>query len=342
MLFLKYSDSILLPKIIKIDTNLFAIVFKNMKLLPAKNIIAHAMKRGDIGKDYTIVDTSSGNFALGMAIICAELQLPFKIFGDPAIDKSLLQQLQFLGGNVHFSKSPKNPGAYQKLRLNALKNYLSREKLSYWMNQYDNPDNFQAYAIVAEQIKNTIDHPNINIVGSVGSGGSTCGIIKALRSYCSSAKLIGVDTFNSVLFGMHDGKRILRGLGNSILPKNLDHNCYDEVHWVSANDTFFYTHELLKNKALFCGPTSGAAYQVAKYLAQKYSHETFAFIAPDEGYRYSASTYNKSWLKKQNFYNHVVTETPTEASYPLDAIEPWAYIKWDRRSYNAVIRHNGQ
>ena len=51
MIFSKYSDSILLPKIIKIDTNLFAIVFKNMKLLPAKNIIAHAMKRGDIGED---------------------------------------------------------------------------------------------------------------------------------------------------------------------------------------------------------------------------------------------------------------------------------------------------
>lgn len=335
-LFATFSDSILLPKIIHLNNNLYAAVFSIMKLLPAKYIISSAVNRGEIKEGYTIVDTSSGTFALGIGIICAELGFRFKIFGDPAIDPVLIQRLEDLGGSIHISTNPKNPGAYQKLRLEALNTFISQNTLSYWMRQYDNLDNYKSYAIVGELILKTLGSI-VNIVGTVGSGGSTAGIIKAIRLKNIDAKLIGVDTFNSVLFGQPDGKRILRGLGNSIMPKNLNHSCYDEIHWVAANDAYYYTKWLFKNKSIFCGPTSGAAYQVANYLAKKNPQEKYIFIAPDEGYRYLTTVYNDVWLKQQEFYNTNITVEPSLVESPLYANSPWTSINWSRRTYQQVL-----
>ncbi len=333
------SDSIILPRLIKLEDNLFAAVFSIMKLLPAKHIIAEAIRRGEVKENCTIVDTSSGTFALGIGIICSELGLPFRIFGDPAIDEDLIRRLNDLGGEVHISRNPKSPGAYQALRLEALKNFISENQLSFWARQYDNLDNVKSYAAVGEQLIDAFGS-NINIVGTVGSGGSTCGIIKNIRTINTSAKLIGVDTFNSVLFGQPDGKRILRGLGNSIMPMNLDHSCYDEVHWVSANDASYYTRWLFRNKSLFCGPTTGAAYQVARYLAEKNKNETYVFIAPDEGYRYLPTTYNDHWLHKQDFYSTEITNNPVKVMSPTEAKEPWAYMLWNRCSYKNIMGVN--
>ncbi len=331
-----YSDSILLPNIIKIKSNLYILLFKLMKLLPAKYIMTEAIKKGDIKETSIIVDTSSGTFALGIGIICSEIGLPFKIFGDPVIDPILIQRLEELGGNVHICKNPKNPGAYQKLRLEALNNFISKNKLSYWMKQYDNLDNLQSYHIVGDLILHSLGS-NINIVGTVGSGGSTCGIIKSVRTKSPNSQLIGIDTFNSVLFGQPDGKRLLRGLGNSIMPKNLDHTCYNQIHWVSANDACYYTRWLFKNKSIFCGTTTGAAYQVAQYLASKNKKEKYLFIAPDEGYRYLSTTYSNEWLINQEFYTEKITEEPIQVETPIEAKEPWSFIYWNKRSYEQVL-----
>lgn len=330
------SDSLLLPRIIQIKNNLYGAIFTIMKLLPAKHIIAEAIKRNEIQKDSIIVDTSSGTFALGIGIICSELGLPFMIFGDPAIDPVLTQRLRDLGGNVHISTNPKNPGAYQKLRLEALKNFISSNKLSFWMRQYDNLDNSESYSMIGNLIAESLGS-NINVVGTVGSGGSTCGMIKAIRSINPSAKLIGVDTFNSVLFGQPDGKRILRGLGNSIIPKNLDHTCYDEIHWVSANDAFYHTRWLFNKKCLFCGPTTGASYQVANYFAEKNKNEKYIFIAPDEGYRYVSTVYDDTWLKNQEFYRTDITSKPEKTLSPMEARSAWSYFDWNRQTYKNVL-----
>lgn len=335
-LYSSVSDSILLPKLIQLERNLFVAAFTVMKLLPAKEMIVQAIKQGDIRSESMVVDTSSGTFALGLGMICAEHHLPFRIFGDPAIDEDMIRRLRDLGGEVHISRNPKNPGAYQAMRLVALKAFLADNPQSFWAHQYDNLNNTNAYKIVGEQLLDAISSP-FHLVGPVGSGGSTGGIIKTVRTYRKEAKLIGVDTFNSVLFGQQDGKRVLRGLGNSIMPKNLDHTCYDEVHWVSANDAFQLTRELFKKYALFCGPTTGAAFQVARYLAQENKNDNYIFISPDEGYRYLDTIYNDAWLKNESFYVPNLTATPQQVAHPKEAQDPWSFMYWDRRSYQEVL-----
>lgn len=208
--------------------------------------------------------------------------------------------------------------------------------MCYWTRQYDNLDNRKSYEPVGKLIVSALGH-NIHLVGTVGSGGSSCGIITSIRRYNKSAELIGVDTYNSVLFGQPDGQRDLRGLGNTIMPENLVHELFDEIHWVSANDALYYTRQLHKRKALFYGPTTGAAFQVANYLANKDRKKIYVFIAPDEGYRYQDTAYDDSWLKEQTFYNQMITECPIEVLSPLEAAPPWSFLKWNRRKLKDVL-----
>lgn len=332
------SDSFLLPRIIQFSDNLYGIIFKLMKLLPARNILVKAKENGQIGEDFIVVDTSSGTFALGLGLICCELGLKFRVFGDPAMDVNLVRILKDLGGSVHIIKKAQNHGAYQLERLSALENFIANNNKSFWTKQYDNLDNRKSYYIVSDLINSAIGS-DVNIVGAVGSGGSTGGIIIPLRTRNEDVQLIAVDTFNSILFGQKDGKRNLRGLGNSIIPQNLDHTLYDEVHWMDATVAFANTRWLHSKKGFFCGPTTGAAFCVANYLALKNPNKRYVFIAPDEGYRYLSTVYFDGWLKNNGFSKNIQQLTPKEVSHPLEANTPWAYIKWKRRTLEKVINN---
>ena len=332
-----YSESILSPSLIRISDNLILAKFELMKIVPAKYIIETALHNGQINPELPIIETSSGTFALGMAIACAELKLPFYVISDPVIEPPLERQLIQLGGKVQILSHALQAHNPQEVRLNALQDYLKMHPGTFWTQQYDNPDNQNAYSNFADFLAENLGS-QLTLVGAVGSGGSTCGTAKALRKSNTGTRLIGVDTFGSILFGLPNQKRILRGLGNSVMPKNLDHSAFDEVHWVNANDAFQHTRQLFSEKGLFCGPTTGAAYQVADWIAKNNPHELVVCIAPDTGYRYQDTVYNDSWFA-ENQLCAPITAHPIEAPHPSE-VNPnlrWAYLKWQRRSYQAVL-----
>jgi cysteine synthase len=328
------SNSLCVPDLIRLKLNLVVASFRLMKILPAKYIIESALQRGEIHPDYPILESSSGTFALGMGIVCAERGIAFHIVGDAAIDARLAERLQYLGGKVQIVTSrvgtEKN---IQVLRLEALQEQLRENPRSFWTKQYDNLDNQRAYKDFAQQLLNALG-TDIVVVGTVGSGGSTCGTIKTLREVEPSIKLVGVDTFGSILFGLPVGTRELRGLGNSIFPTNLDHSCFDEVHWVSARDAYHYTRKLHAQFGLFCGPTSGAAYQVARRLNAP--GKTVVFLAPDEGHRYMHTVYNNQWMTENGFEQIVPAEAPRRVTRPAQAQKPWSFIEWNRRTLTEI------
>ncbi|TAK77351.1 MAG: pyridoxal-phosphate dependent enzyme [Gammaproteobacteria bacterium] len=330
-----FSDSILFPKLIRVKDNLILAKFELMKILPAKHIVEIGIRNHQINPEIPIVETSSGTFALGLGIVCAELGIPFFIISDPAIDHYLERRLIQLGGKVQIIPEAFTQDNPQIMRLNVLKEYLKNNPGAYWTRQYDNLENQDAYAVFAEYLVNELGD-NFTLVGAVGSGGSTCGTIKKIRDCNPSARLIGVDTFGSVLFGLVNKKRILRGLGNSLLPKNLCHYYFDEVHWVSANDAFFYTKKLNSEMAIFCGPTTGATYQVAKWVAKKNPNELVVFMSADTGCRYQGTVYSDAWLSKNNLCSPPAV-SPIKVYHPLEVGSVWSYFEWKRRRYEEVI-----
>lgn len=320
--------------------NLYGLMFRLMKLVPAKHILNEALRRKEIDHRSTVMETSSGTFALGIGIVCCELGLPFVIFSDPVINSDLRNQLELLGGEVCILETPAAVGGFQQARLQALRTRLDETPNAFWTRQYSNPDNRRAYYPVADQLIAELGG-KLTIVGTVGSGGSTCGLIERLRRSEPKAKLIGVDTFASVLFGQPDGKRMLRGLGNSILPPNLDHSYFDEIHWVGAEAGFNATRTLFRSEAVFSGPSTGAAYLVARWRSLTHPDETVVFLGADEGYRYAGTVFDADWMLANGVRPEAsIPAAPTEAPHPARAAGDWAWYPWGRRSLAEVVGEN--
>lgn len=316
------QDAVLFP----IERSLHMVSFKAMKIVPANYIISTARARGELQPGGTVVETSSGNFALGMAIVCNRLNHPFVAIGDPVIDPTFKRQLEMLGGRVEIVTDKKGSQGYQKARLDRLHEILDAEQGAFWCRQYDNENNALAYANIAHELLDRIG-PRLILVAPVGSGGSSCGMATSLRAACADCTLVGVDTFNSVLFGQVDGPRKLRGLGNTIMPGNLKHALFDEVHWVSAELADHFTRKLYASTGHFRGPTTGAAYAVVRSVRDRCPDTPIVFLSPDDGSRYVGSTFTAH--PDSPAYDRL---RPIEIGHPTayDAETEWAWMNWNR------------
>ncbi|HET7230142.1 MAG TPA: pyridoxal-phosphate dependent enzyme [Longimicrobium sp.] len=333
-----FVDAIALPRIVWLRPNLIGLAFPLMKLLPARFIIRKALEEGELEPGGLIAETTSGTFGLALAMVARLGGHPLTLVSDPAIDAPLQRRLEDLGATVHIVRQPGATGGYQQARLAVLERVLEENPGSFCPRQYSNPHNPGSYAPCAEQLAHAAGAIDC-LIGTVGSGGSMCGISSYLRLLLPELETIGVDTHRSVIFGQSDagGGRMLRGLGNSLLPPNVDHTAFDWVHWVGAAEAFNATRRLHRDHALFMGPTSGAAYLVADWWARENPDALGAVIFPDEGYRYQDTVYHNAWLEEKGLRRDVLPAAPVTWERPHDGDDPWARCWWGRRELARVM-----
>ncbi|MFB6438445.1 cysteine synthase family protein [Streptomyces sp. NPDC056411] len=336
MLYQSIVEATELPRIIRLEDNLYGAVFSLMKLLPARFMIDRAEASGALNPRTTVIETSSGTFGLGLAMVCRMRGYRLRIVGDPAIDKNLRARLRGLGAEVEIVESVGETGGYQRARLNRVAEVCEQHPDHFVPGQYDNKDNPHAYGSAAELITATLGGADC-LVGPVGSGGSTGGMASFLRLTEPDMRLVGVDTHGSVIFGMPDAPRLVRGLGNSLMPANVQHDAYDEVHWVNAAETFRATRELHGTRSLFMGPTSGAAYLVAKWWAARHPDAKVVVLMPDEGYRYQDTVYSDDWLRASGAWQDALPDRPQRVGDPGSAGTGWSYLEWGRRTLAEVL-----
>lgn len=338
MIHANFVDAIALPRIVWLRHNLIGLAFPLMKLLPARFIIRKALERGELSPGSLIAETTSGTFGLALAMVARLHGHPLTVVSDPALDTPLRRRLEDLGATVHVIREPSPVGGFQRARLDKLKQVLAASPGSFWPSQYSNPHNPESYAACAELLAHAAG-PVDCIVGTVGSGGSMCGLSSFLRLLFPDLTSVGVDTHGSVIFGQSDAgsKRVLRGLGNSLMPANVDHTVFDWVHWVDAAEAFHATRQLHRTHALFMGPTSGAAYMVADWCAREHPDALVAVMLPDEGYRYQDTVYDDAWLEANELRVESISRAPEEWDHPHDSGQRWACYRWGRRSYAQVM-----
>jgi cysteine synthase A len=324
------------PKLVPLEHNFTAAVFPFMKIFPAEFCVRRAREEGWISSQSLVVETSSGNMALGLAIVCNLYGHKLSLVSDYACDGFLRRRIEDLGARLDIVSAPSAAGGYQKARLDRLTEIREQIPDHWWVSQYDNPCNPGAYAFFAAQLIEELGRVDC-LVGTVGSGGSVCGTSVFLKELFPEMKVVGVDTFGSVLFGQRDQLRQLRGLGNSLLPKNLDHTLFDEVHWVTAAEAYKATRLLHRGTSLFCGGTSGAAWMVARSWASRHPSQRVVAIFPDDGYRYADTIYNDDYLLKENLYLPELPQHPREVNNPLEAHSSWSRMQWERRHYSDVV-----
>lgn len=330
------DEAIELPRVVRLERNLFALPFTLMKMVPARFILQRAHAEGLLTKGSTVIETTSGTFGLALAILSAIRGYRLILVSDPAIDAPLRRRLEDLGARVEIVRQPAEVGGFQAARLQRMAELQAEFPDHFWPSQYHNPSNAGAYACVAALLAGTVGRLDY-LVGTCGSGGSLSGSAHYLRNVFPRLQAVAVDTHGSVLFGHPDRKRQLRGLGNSLMPTNLDHTQMDEVHWVTAAEAYRATRELHSRHALYMGGTSGASYMVARWYARRHPDAMVAALLPDEGYRYQDTIYDDAWIAANGLLCPHLPEDPFPVARPADAPPCWSRYVWRRRTYVQVM-----
>jgi len=123
------------------------------------------------------------------------------------------------------------------------------------------------------------------------------------------------------------------------MPANCDHTIFDEVHWVEPQEAFLATRVLHREHSLFMGPTSGAAYLVALWLAARNPASRIAFFMPDEGFRYIDSVYDDTWLHSNGVLLSRFPQEPQLVLHPNAASQGWTCFEWGRCTYTNIMGH---
>jgi cysteine synthase A len=328
-------DALALPRLVRLRPNLVALAFPLLKLLPARHIVRRALEQGELRPGGLIAETSSGTFALALAMVARLEGNALAVVTDPTLEPPLRRRLEDLGATVHVVTDPGPSGAFQVARLEFLEALLERNPGAFCPRQYSNPANPASYGPCAELLAQAAGEVDC-VVGPVGSGGSLFGIASFLRLLAPGLSVVAVDTHRSVIFGQSSARRALKGMGNSLVPPNVDHAVVDWVHWVGAAEAFQATRRLHREHALYMGPTSGAAFLVADWYAARHPDARVAVVFPDEGHRYEHTVYDDAWLAERGVRPHAPPAGPEEWDRPRDADGGWSCFHWARREYAQI------
>ncbi len=261
----------------------------SVKDRPALNMIEDAEKKGLINKDTVIIEPTSGNTGIGLALVCAVKGYKMILTMPETMSVERRKLLSAYGAELVLTSGDKGmQGAVDKAE------ELHREiKNSFIPQQFNNPSNPEIHErITAEEIWTDTDGKVDVIVAGVGTGGTISGIAKGLKAKKKSVKAIAVEPFNSqVLQGRSPSSHAIQGIGANFIPQNFEKDFIDEIVAVKDEDAMETARNIAKKEGILAGISSGASMYVALELSKKeeYAGKTIVVILPDTGERYLSS-----------------------------------------------------
>jgi cysteine synthase A len=293
-----------------------------------------ALRPGDV-----IIESSSGSMAEALARVGSLKGYRVIIVTDPRLDDITKAKLAALGAELEIVQSYDPVGGWQTSRLQRLREVAEKVPQAFWARQYDSPSNPAAYASVGKALIEALGPKIAAVVGTVGTGGSLCGTARSLREHIPDLSVVAVDAVGSVLFHQPNGARLQSGHGNSLLPGNVDYRIIDEVHWLSDGEAFNGCRELARRAGVFAGGSSGAAYVVASWVAERFGDDQHVVVIfPDRGDRYHATIYCDEFMQQHGLANEIAANEPLPVRYGVDVVQRWSYARLPhdgRTSYRA-------
>ncbi|HSK81563.1 MAG TPA: cysteine synthase family protein [Thermoanaerobaculia bacterium] len=303
-----------------------------MKDRVALGIVEQAEASGALETGGLIVESSSGTMAEGLARVGALKGYRVIIVTDPRIDGLTRAKLEALGATLEVVDTYHPSGGWQQSRLERLRQVMAANPGAFWTRQYDSPGNARAYEeSLGRELFKALGSRLGALVGTVGSGGSLCGSARALRRELPDLRVVAVDAVGSALFHQPDRKRLQSGHGNSVVPGNIDYSMIDEVHWVSDAEAFNGCRELARREGIFAGGSSGAAYVVASWVAERVERDRdVVVILPDRGDRYFESVYSDRYFEAHALAGKPAAPQPETIRYAVDVAERWSRAELPR------------
>ncbi len=288
----------------------------SMKDRMAVQMIEDAEAQGILKPGGTIIEGTSGNTGMGLALVA--IAKGYKCIFTLA-DKQSQEKIDILravGAEVIVCPTnvpPEDPRSYYSVA----KKLEEETPNSFYPNQYDNMSNTKAHyettgPEIWEQTEGTITH----LAAGVGTGGSMCGTAKYLKEQNPEVLSVGIDTYGSVFkkykeTGQFDDKEVYpyltEGIGEDILPKNVDFDLIDTFVKVTDKDGAIMTRRLAREEGLFVGWSCGSAVYGALEYAREHmeEHHTMVIILPDHGTRYLGKIYNDNWMKDHGYVESI-------------------------------------
>lgn len=277
----------------------------------AIKMVEDAEKSGKIKPGGTIIECTSGNTGMGLALVSCVKGYKCIFTTSDKQSKEKIDMLKALGAEVIVcptNVSPEDPRSYYSVA-----DKLSKEiPNSFWCNQYDNPSNTVAhYETTGPEIWKQTDGKITHLVVGVGTGGTISGVAKFLKEKNPNIKVWGIDTYGSVFkkykeTGIFDEKEIYpyitEGIGEDILPKNVNFDLIDLFEKVTDKDGALAARRLAREEGILLGYSAGSALAGLLQLKSKLKKDdVVVLIFHDHGSRYIGKIYNDDWMRQRGF-----------------------------------------
>jgi cysteine synthase len=283
---------------------------------PGLHLVSRARERGELADGAPIIESTSGTLGLGLALAGQVYGHPVTLVTDTGMEPLMRNLLVAYGANVDIVEHPHPTGGWQQARRDRVKRLVAGHPGAWCPDQYHNPDNVDAYQGLALELAAQLGRIDV-LVCSVGTGGHSAGVSRVLREFFPHLRLIGVDTIGSTIFGQPARTRVMRGLGSSIYPSNVDYTAFDEVHWVAPNEAVWACRRLATDRYATGGWSVGAVALVSSWLADTLPDDTrIAAVFPDGPHRYAETVYSDNYCRERDLLDRPPARRPDSIGHP--------------------------
>ncbi len=283
-------------------------------------MIDDAEKRGLLKPGGTIIEGTSGNTGMGLALVAAVrgYKMVFTITDKQSKEK--VDLLKALGAEVIVCPTavePADPRSYYSVAKKLARDIPN----SFYPNQYDNPMNPAAhYATTGPEIWQDSEGKITHFVCGMGTGGTISGAGRFLKEKNPAIQIIGVDPEGSLYYDFHKTGQVAKGrtyvvegIGEDFFPSTMDMKILDDVIQVNDEECFVVARRLVKQEGIFTGGSGGGCLSAALRLAKNLDEKAYivAFM-PDTGMRYLSKVYNEEWMRERGYVDSAVAITAGE------------------------------
>ncbi len=312
----------------------------------AVKMIEDAEADGRLKPGGTIIEGTSGNTGMGLALGAIVKGYGLVCVINDKQSKEKMDILRAVGAEVVVCPTnvePEDPRSYYSVS----KRLATETPNSWYVNQYDNPSNAVAhYEQTGPEIWRQTGKRVTHFVAGVGTGGTISGVGKYLKEQNPNVKVWGVDTYGSVFKKYHETgifdpneiyPYVTEGIGEDILPANVDFNVIDGFTKVTDKHAAIYTRRLAKEEGIFVGNSAGAAIKGVLQLKGHFGPEDVVVVLfHDHGSRYVAKIFNDDWMRDRGFLEKEVIEASNLIEHHKDL--PLVTVKTEELVSHAIER----
>lgn len=272
----------------------------SVKLKTAVALVTAAEESGLRFPRTRLIESTSGNLGVALAMVCAAKGYPLTLVTDPNATVRSRRLMAVLGAEVVVIETRDAHGGFLQSRIDHIGERLRADPDLHWLNQYANPAGPQAHRDrTGRAIVEGIGHLDYAFIGA-GTTGTLMGCAEYLRRHSPATRIVAVDAVGSVTFGGPAARRHLPGLGTSRRPEIVDTKNLDDIVLISEADAVEMCRTLARERGLLLGGSTGTVLCAVQDAAKKIPEGSVVVaISPDLGDRYLETIYDDAWVAER-------------------------------------------